>query len=102
VGEASAANDLGAYVDTDREFHAFLLSQTGNQKLAEIVSELRDACRFPGLLKLADEGKLADRQADHHEMMDAIKGGDGERVAQVIRRHMDLTWRGIEQVAEPT
>lgn len=96
VGKAAEEANLGEYVISDRDFHRYLLSHNPNQKLAEIVCDLRDASRAPRLVRLAQEDKLKTRHKEHVELLAAIEEGDADRVAEIIERHMEFTRQGIE------
>lgn len=91
VHDAAEANDLVTYLETDKAFHLYLISRTGNRRLVDIVSELRDAQRVPGLTQLADEGNLLRRNTEHVEMLDAIEAGDAARVDELVRGHLALS-----------
>ena len=85
---AAEAGDLIAYIEADRVFHVTLLAYSGNQKLVDVVSDLRSQTRLLGLTPLVESGRLAQSAAEHHELMDLVEAGDGEGAEQLMRRHI--------------
>ncbi|MEY4347949.1 MAG: HTH-type transcriptional regulator McbR, partial [Actinomycetota bacterium] len=88
IVKAANAQDLIAYVNSDRAFHGFLLELTGNSSLVRTVLNLRDQSRLLGLRHLASEGLLADTTHEHHDMIDAIEAGDAPRVRLIVSQHL--------------
>jgi len=91
LGDCADDNDLVGFLAADEEFHLYLVAQAGNAKLTEIVRQLRDAQRVPGLTKLASQGNLGSRQRDHVDILYAIEAGDAERVGHLVRNHLSLS-----------
>jgi len=85
---AAQAGDLIAYIEADRVFHVTLLAYSGNQKLVDVVSDLRSQTRLLGLTPLVESGRLLPSATEHHELMDLVEAGDGEGAEQLMRRHI--------------
>ena len=85
---AAQADDLIAYIEADRVFHVTLLAYSGNQKLVDVVSDLRSQTRLLGLTPLVESGRLLPSATEHHELMDLVEAGDGEGAEQLMRRHI--------------
>ncbi|NUR93837.1 MAG: GntR family transcriptional regulator [Kribbellaceae bacterium] len=85
---AAEAGDLIAYIEADRVFHVTLLAYSGNQKLVDVVSDLRSQTRLLGLTPLLESGRLVPSAAEHHELLDLVEAGDGEGAEQLMRRHI--------------
>ncbi|TDW94330.1 DNA-binding GntR family transcriptional regulator [Kribbella pratensis] len=85
---AAQAGDLIAYIEADRVFHVTLLAYSGNQKLVDVVSDLRSQTRLLGLTPLVESGRLVPSAAEHHELLDLVEAGDGEGAEQLMRRHI--------------
>ena len=86
--EATNRGDLEEYLRFDREFHALVLSYTGNAQLVELATSLRRRTRLYGIGTLAREGRLADSAREHHELLDLLAAGDGAGAEQVLARHV--------------
>ncbi|MFF0271346.1 GntR family transcriptional regulator [Kribbella sp. NPDC004536] len=85
---AAEAGDLIAYIEADRVFHVTLLAYSGNQKLVDVVSDLRSQTRLLGLTPLVESGRLVPSATEHHELLDLMETGDGEGAEQLMRRHI--------------
>jgi DNA-binding GntR family transcriptional regulator len=85
---AAAVGDLLAYVEADRQFHRALLDLSGNQRLSEVVSELRAQTRLYGLAKLVQEQELTGSAEEHLEILDALRAHDAELTERLMRRHI--------------
>ncbi|MGW1342804.1 GntR family transcriptional regulator [Kribbella sp. NPDC002412] len=85
---AAEAGDLIAYIEADRVFHVTLLAYSGNQKLVDVVSDLRSQTRLLGLTPLVESGRLVQSAAEHHELMDLVEARDGGGAEQLMRRHI--------------
>jgi DNA-binding GntR family transcriptional regulator len=90
----AAAGDLIGYVDADREFHLTLLGHAGNQRLVDLVAELRSRARLSGLRRLADSGRLLDSAREHADLVDALERGDPVTTESIVRQHIGHV-RGI-------
>jgi DNA-binding GntR family transcriptional regulator len=85
---AAAAGDLLAYVEADRQFHRALLDLSGNQRLSEVVGELRAQTRLYGLAKLVEDERLTHSAEEHLEILDALGAHDAELAERIMRRHI--------------
>jgi len=85
---AAEREDLGEYLRDDRQFHALVLSYTDNPQLVELATSLRLRTRLYGIAQLARQGRLADSAREHHQLVELLRAGDGERAAEVLRLHI--------------
>jgi DNA-binding GntR family transcriptional regulator len=85
---AAEAGDLIAYIEADRVFHVTLLAYSGNQKLVDVVSDLRSQTRLLGLTPLVESGRLVPSATEHHDLLDLVEAGDAEGAEQLMRRHI--------------
>lgn len=85
---AAEAGDLIAYIEADRVFHVTMLAYSGNQKLVDVVSDLRSQTRLLGLTPLVESGRLVQSAAEHHELMDLVEARDADGAEQLMRRHI--------------
>jgi DNA-binding GntR family transcriptional regulator len=92
--DAARGGDLVSFLDLDRQFHLGLLELLGNGRLVAMVGQLRDQARMQGLQKLADQGELAQSGEEHIAIVDAIASGNGELIAELMRKHLTHS-RGI-------
>lgn len=89
--QAAEANDIVLYLERDMDFHIYLVQLNGNAKLTEMVRDLREAQRVPGLAAIAETGSLSERHKQHVQLLDAIEAGDGHLVESLITEHLSLS-----------
>lgn len=86
--DAAERGDLEEYLRNDREFHALILTYTGNAQLVELATSLRRRTRLYGIGSLSREGRLADSAREHLELIDLLSAGDGAGAEAVLSRHI--------------
>jgi DNA-binding GntR family transcriptional regulator len=85
-------DDIGRWTDLNRQFHAILLAGLEGTRLHGILESLRDAAApYVSRALLEPENQLAQASSDHRELLAALRAGDGERAAEISRRHAELT-----------
>ena len=86
--DAAATGDVLSHIEADRAFHEGLLQLAGNQRLVEIVADLRTRTRLYGLAELARHGKLASTASEHLLMCDYLAAGDSAALEELSRQHI--------------
>lgn len=87
--QLSEAGDLAAVSVKDRCFHAEIVRHAGNEILSRLYDQLRDRQLRMGVAVMeAHPGRIAANIAEHSELLEAIRAGDAEGAAQVVRRHV--------------
>lgn len=87
VVSARAGNLIG-YIEADRRFHLELLGLAGNERLVEIVRDLRDRTRLYGLEPLRAQGRLVASAEEHLELLDALLTRQPSAAEAVMARHI--------------
>ncbi|WP_327176888.1 GntR family transcriptional regulator [Streptomyces sp. NBC_01335] len=83
------AGDLAAVSVADRSFHAEIVRNAGNQILSRLYDQLRDRQLRMGVAVMeAHPGRIAANITEHTELLEAIRSGDAEAAAEVVRRHV--------------
>lgn len=88
IVDAARRHDLVGYLDADRRFHLRLLGLTGNERLVEVVGDLRKRSRLFGLAELDRTGKLIASAEEHLELLDLMIAGDAAGAERCARRHL--------------
>ncbi len=88
IEAAAADGDLIRYIESDRRFHLELLGLGGNQRLVDIVDQLRARTRLYGLDRLAEEGQLARSAAEHLELVAVLSSGSRNAVEKLMAQHI--------------
>ncbi len=96
ISEHADAGNLTEFLEADREFHLGLMSLHGNARLTALVTELRSQTRMVGLVKMTNTPELSKSGREHHEMLDLIEEGAGDRLEELMGSHFahELAWWG--------
>lgn len=89
IVDGARAGDLAQYTEADREFHLRLLGYSGNQRLVDLVAELRGQTRLVGLVSLLDRGYLVSSARDHLDLLDLMERRDAAAVEIFMVRHIN-------------
>ncbi|MGW0393131.1 GntR family transcriptional regulator [Streptomyces sp. NPDC003042] len=81
--------DLAALIAADRCFHAEIVRSAGNQILSRLYDQLRDRQLRMGVALLhAHPDRVERTLAEHTEILDALRAGDGRAAAAAVRGHI--------------
>jgi DNA-binding GntR family transcriptional regulator len=89
IVDGARAGDLAQYTEADNAFHLRLLAYSGNQRLVDLVAELRGQTRLVGLASLLDRGQLVSSAREHLELMDLMQRRDAAAVEAFMNRHLN-------------
>lgn len=89
IVDGAHAGDLAQYTEADREFHLRLLGYSGNQRLVDLVAELRGQTRLVGLASLLDRGYLVPSAREHLDLLDLMERRDAAAVEIFMVRHIN-------------
>jgi len=88
ITESAARGDLEAYLAADSDFHSALLELTNNDRLVELVAELRRQTRMVGLADLRPKVELIASANEHQDLLDLLATGDGEAAERFMVHHV--------------
>ena len=88
IVDAGRAGRVVELLAADTAFHLRVLQATGNRRLIEVVSELRQQTRLVGLAHLVETDQLMSTALEHAELVDLLQAGDGEGAEALMRRHI--------------
>jgi DNA-binding GntR family transcriptional regulator len=91
---SAAKGDFPKYLAADSAFHLALVALAGNQRLVELVSELRKQTRMVGLAGMTGTSELERSALEHHALLDLLVEGNGDDAAALLDAHIDhvLGW----------
>lgn len=83
-------DDLRAEVQADREWHATLVGNCGNQRLIQLLDQVRTRlARFAqGFVKDIDRVEIA--VAQHEKIMEALAAGDRDLALERLEEHWEM------------
>jgi DNA-binding GntR family transcriptional regulator len=86
---AAVAGDVHEFLAIDRDFHLHLTGLLGNERLVNIVAQLRDQTRLYGMSHELPREKASGSAHDHIELTDAIAAGHAAEAEAIMRCHLD-------------
>jgi DNA-binding GntR family transcriptional regulator len=84
-----------SYFKLNQSIHSAILKASGNEPLAGIHGVLQARLRRIRYVGNESPEKWAAAVADHEDMITALEARDGGRLAKVLTRHMQNTWRRV-------
>jgi DNA-binding GntR family transcriptional regulator len=111
IQELASRADMVASVSADRHFHVQLISQLGNEYLADLVGRLRDVTivAYSEFLARARQLELVQRAKELHRnsrehlaILDAINRHDAAGAERVMMKHLEASRKLVSAVDYPT
>jgi DNA-binding GntR family transcriptional regulator len=95
--------DFAAWAELNWQFHALLEQAANSPTLQSMVKKVQDTAAIYVARSLKfNPTRTAHGNAEHRELLDAMRARDGERAAEVLVRHLDGTLALIKQTrAQP-
>jgi DNA-binding GntR family transcriptional regulator len=97
---SAAAGEFDDYLAADSAFHLALLRLAGNDRLVELIAELRKQTRMVGLANLLHKEELRISALEHHELLDLLGEGNGDAAEKLMVRHIGHVlgwWAGVAE-----
>ena len=86
--EALKKEDLTAQAEKDEQFHDVIFKSTGNQRLIQMLNNLREQMYRYRLEYLKECGAHGGRVEGHEAIIQALSVKDKEKAADIIARHI--------------
>ena len=87
---AVQAEDADGYYRWNETFHAKIYEQSGNGFLEQECLKLQKRLQAYRRLQLRLRGRLGQSMQEHEAILAALSDGDGDRAADVMRRHVSV------------
>jgi DNA-binding GntR family transcriptional regulator len=87
--ERALSDQIGVFLDANREFHLAIAAASGNQRLHTTLASLMDEMSRLVALGFGVQGTKPEIKHDHNAMIDAFVAGDGRRAETIARRHIE-------------
>jgi len=85
---ACAANDTARFQDINAEFHAALVTATGNQRLEQVYRGLANESRLYRRRGLVSDAAMASSNREHRAIVEAMASHDAARAAATMENHI--------------
>ena len=89
IGNYMNENTLDKVVQADILFHEILYKASRNDRLVEMINNLREQTLRFRTLSMSQTGRLAKTWDEHRQLVEAISDRDVERARQIARIHME-------------
>ncbi|MFB5188803.1 GntR family transcriptional regulator [Alicyclobacillus fastidiosus] len=97
---ARTSGDLRELIQADLDFHHTIVKLSGNSRLFEMYKSLDTQL---GAMFIAVQSKAPERigklREMHQELIDALKSGDEEQVADAFAQHYLSAWRALQSMS---
>ncbi|WP_028921827.1 GntR family transcriptional regulator [Pseudonocardia acaciae] len=97
ISAHAASGDLVRFLEVDRRFHLGVLACLGNERLLQVVGQLRDHTRLYGLRKVEGTGAFQASADEHERLLDLVaqhKADDARALMIAHLRHARGIWAG--------
>ncbi len=98
--EHAARNEPDAFFAANRAFHALFIERSHNDYLKGIYFPLIDQMRRHVSSSLELRGGLDTSVEEHQAVLEAIRAGDVDEAARLLREHIHVPQRALEAHAE--
>ncbi len=82
-------NDIEKIVETDIKFHGLLYQVSRNERLVNIINNLKEQLARFRTLSMSYPGRLQETLEEHSEMVEAIANGDVSAARDAAEHHME-------------
>jgi DNA-binding GntR family transcriptional regulator len=95
VGNAIEENDMAKVVEADIEFHDVLYKASRNERLRNIINNLREQITVIRGVSMRYPGRLKDTQEEHRRLVESIAARNVERSQEAARIHLENAERTL-------
>lgn len=89
---------------TNVDLHNFIIERSGNRRLIQLYESLNAHIKIARIHRSHERwaARVTDEQAEHREIVDALKARDGERARRALREHIGRAAQNlIEDLRRP-
>ena len=95
VGNAMEENDMAKVVEADIEFHDVLYKASRNERLRNIINNLREQITVIRGVSMRYPGRLKDTQEEHRRLVECIAARNVEKSQEAARIHLENAERTL-------
>ena len=102
VAECTEANDLEALITVDTDFHDILYKASRNERLVQIVSNLREQIQRFRMTSLSQPGRMKVALEEHRNLVEALSERNIELARTLAREHIEFAESSMLEVIRTT
>ena len=95
IGEAIESNSMANIVEADIEFHDVLYKASRNERLRNIINNLREQITVIRGVSMRYPGRLKDTQEEHRRLVECIAARNVEKSQEAARIHLENAERTL-------
>lgn len=88
--ESTENLDLETLIEVDTAFHEVIYKASRNERLVQIISNLREQIQRFRSITLAKPGRMKDALKEHKQIVEAISQGDVALARQLAQQHIEI------------
>lgn len=89
ISEDIEQGDLSRVVETDTDFHTLLYQASRNNRLSQIINNLREQIQRFRTTSLSLPGRMKVALEEHRKIVEAISSRDGELARKLAKEHIE-------------
>ncbi len=89
ISEEIETGDLNRVVETDTDFHSLIYGASRNNRLSQIISNLREQIQRFRTTSLSYPGRMKIAVEEHRKIVEAISSRDGELARKLAQEHIE-------------
>ncbi len=89
ISEEIEKGDLDKVVEIDTDFHTLLYKASRNERLSQIISNLREQIQRFRTTSLSYPGRMKVALEEHRKIVEAISSRDGESAGKIAQEHIE-------------
>jgi DNA-binding GntR family transcriptional regulator len=100
MDRAVEANDMAAFSDLNRRFHAMFADTAGNALLTQSLLRLSNSIYWLQFRLLIDRQNVFQSNAQHRRIVDAVVAGDATSAEAAMRLHVDASRQLVQLLSD--
>jgi DNA-binding GntR family transcriptional regulator len=98
ITKAAEKGDVEAIIKKDAEFHQILFNATRNERLAQMVNNLKEHIDRFRVQSFSNPSRIRDIMKEHRKIVDAIKDRDAERAEKLAKAHIEKVENNVMNI----
>jgi len=90
--------ELGEYFELNQRIHGKIFEAAGNETLGSIYATLAVRIRMARYQANLSHKRWNQAMAEHEEILEALSGRDGPRLARILKTHLENTCESVKEV----
>ncbi|HEX3031466.1 MAG TPA: GntR family transcriptional regulator [Bacillota bacterium] len=98
VAESTESNDLNLLINADTDFHDLIYKASRNERLVQIVSNLREQIQRFRKTSLSQPGRMKLALDEHRQIVEAVCNRDVELASKLAKEHIEMAENSMLEV----